>query len=100
MTTVLSPADVSANVGSVPGGRATKIKGQIVHVAPAAQLLDVQAVAEMLGCSQRHVYRLSDAGRMPSPVKLGSLVRWSAAAIREWIDQGCPSIRQVKGAGR
>jgi hypothetical protein len=32
--------------------------------APAAQLLDVEAVAAMLGCSPRHVYRLSDAGRM------------------------------------
>ncbi len=62
------------------------------------QLLDVQAVAEMLGCTHRHVYRLSDAGRMPAPVKLGSLVRWSAAAIREWIDAGCPSCR--KGNGR
>jgi hypothetical protein len=27
---------------------------------------------------------------MPSPVKVGSLVRWSDAPIREWIDQGCP----------
>ena len=76
MTTVLTPADASA------------------------KLLDVQAVAELLGCSPRHVYRLSDAGRMPAPVKLGSLVRWSAAAIREWIDDGCPSVRNVKGAGR
>jgi excisionase family DNA binding protein len=66
----------------------------------SAKLLDVQAVAEMLGCSQRHVYRLSDAGRMPAPVKLGSLVRWSAAAIREWIDKGCPSVRNTKGASR
>ncbi len=66
----------------------------------SAKLLDVQAVAEMLGCSSRHVYRLSDGGRMPAPVKLGSLVRWSAAAIREWIDQGCPAVRNVKGASR
>ena len=67
-----------------------------VSPSPAAlQLLDVGAVAEMLGCSTRHVYRLSDAGRMPAPVKLGSLVRWSAAAIREWIDQGCPSVRRA-----
>lgn len=63
----------------------------------SARLLDVQAVAEMLGCSQRHVYRLSDSARMPLPVKLGALVRWSAAAIREWIDQGCPSCRTAKG---
>jgi len=66
----------------------------------SAQLLDVQTVAEMLDCSQRHVYRLSDSGRMPAPVKLGSLVRWSASSIREWIDQGCPSVRAMKGAGR
>lgn len=66
--------------------------------ASASQLLDVQAVAEMLGCSQRHVYRLSDAGRMPAPVKLGALVRWSATAIREWIDAGCP--RCDRRAGR
>jgi excisionase family DNA binding protein len=67
-------------------------------VAPTPQLLDVEAVAAMLGCSPRHVYRLSDAGRMPASVKLGALVRWSASAIREWIDQGCPSCR--KGVGR
>jgi len=66
----------------------------------SAKLLDVQAVAEMLGCSQRHVYRLSDAGKMPAPVKLGSLVRWSTAAIRAWIDQGCPAVRNAKGASR
>ena len=66
--------------------------------ASAAQLLDVATVAELLNCSPRHVYRLSDAGRMPSPVKLGALVRWSAAAIRQWIDQGCPSCR--KGGNR
>jgi excisionase family DNA binding protein len=69
-------------------------------ISPAdvsAKLLDVQAVADMLGCSARHVYRLSDAGRMPGPVKLGSLVRWSAAAIREWIDKGCPNVRNMKG---
>jgi excisionase family DNA binding protein len=66
----------------------------------SAKLLDVQAVAEMLNCSARHVYRLSDAGKMPAPVKLGSLVRWSAASIRGWIDQGCPTVRSMKGAGR
>ena len=64
-------------------------------VSPA--MLDVQAVAEMLACSPRHVYRLSDAGRMPSPVKLGALVRWSAVAICEWIDGGCKPVRIVKG---
>ena len=76
MSAALSPADVSV------------------------KLLDVQAVAEMLGCSQRHVYRLSDAGRMPAPVRLGSLVRWSAAAICQWIEGGCKPVRTMKGGAK
>jgi len=57
------------------------------------KLLDANAVAEMLGCSTRHVYRLSDAGRMPRPVKLGALVRWSRDALESWIAAGCPATR-------
>jgi excisionase family DNA binding protein len=63
-----------------------------------AKLLDVRGVAGLLGCSARHVYRLSDAGRMPVPVKLGSLVRWNRAAVEDWIAEGCLSCR--KGTGR
>ena len=56
-------------------------------------LLDVKRVAEMLGCSMRHVYRLSDAGRMPRPRKLGALVRWSRRELDEWISEGCLPVR-------
>jgi excisionase family DNA binding protein len=67
---------------------------------PSARLLDVQEVAELLRCSTRHVYRLSDAGRMPAPVKLGALVRWNLGAIDTWIAQGCPAVRSTKRPGR
>jgi excisionase family DNA binding protein len=63
---------------------------------PAAKepvLIDVRAVAEMLGCSERHVYRLVDSGRMPRPRKLGALCRWSRAEIDSWIAAGCPAIK-------
>ena len=60
-----------------------------------AKLIDVRNVAELLGCSIRHVYRLSDAGRMPAPVKLGSLIRWPRIAIEDWIAAGCPSSRRL-----
>ncbi len=57
-----------------------------------AELLDVRAVSELLGsCSIRHVYRLADAGRMPRPVKLGSLVRWRRRELEAWISAGCPT---------
>lgn len=57
-------------------------------------LLDVRAVAEMLDCSPRHVYRLVDAGRMPAPVRVGALIRWPERVIEEWIANGCPSCRE------
>jgi excisionase family DNA binding protein len=56
-------------------------------------LLSVREVAERLGCSPRHVYRLSDGGLMPRPLKLGALVRWSRKSIEQWIASGCPSCR-------
>ncbi len=61
-----------------------------------SRLLTVESVAELLDVSKRHVYRLSDAGKMPRPIKLGGSVRWDRAAISDWIDAGCPRVE--KGA--
>lgn len=62
----------------------------------SAELLDVRSVAALLGgCSTRHVYRLADACRMPRPIKLGTLVRWSRAELEAWIGAGCPSRQPV-----
>src|SRR5262245_51964278 len=63
-------------------------------------LLDVRAVAALLGCSARHIYRLADGGRMPAPIRLGVLVRWSRQTIEEWIAAGCPVTRQAGKTGR
>ena len=63
-------------------------------------LLDVQTVGEMLRCSSRHIYRLADSGRMPPPVRLGSLVRWHRAAVLDWCAAGCPMVRTIKGGAR
>jgi excisionase family DNA binding protein len=59
-----------------------------------AALLDVRAVAALLNCSPRHVYRLSDAGHMPRPVRLGALVRWRREEIDAWLADGCRPGRQ------
>jgi excisionase family DNA binding protein len=64
--------------------------------APAA-LLDVQAVAELLTCSPQHIRRLADAGRMPRPVRIGSLMRWRRADLESWLAAGCPSCRNDRG---
>jgi len=65
----------------------------------SAMLVDVRSVAELLACSPRHVYRMADEGRMPSPLKLGALVRWRREEIARWISDGCKPIRTVTGKG-
>src|SRR5262249_33626787 len=48
-------------------------------------------IAALLQASERHVWRLHDAGKMPSCIRLGRLVRWPKQLIDDWIDNGCPA---------
>jgi len=55
--------------------------GRTVGPAPqpavSAELLDVRAVAALLGgCSVRHVYRLSDAGKCDGSVDMAPIMRY------------------------
>ncbi len=75
------------------------------HSLPAladssAELLDVNRVARLLGCSPRHVYRLQDSGKMPRCVRLGALVRWSRKSLMSWLEAGCPPVRATRGGAR
>jgi excisionase family DNA binding protein len=58
-------------------------------------MLNTQNVAKLIQCSDRHVSNLRREGRMPAPVKLGQLVRWSRKTIEEWIEAGCPAVEKV-----
>jgi len=72
----------------------------VMPTEASPRLLDVRAVAAALNCSQRHVYRLVDAGKMPRPLKLGTLCRWPQTVIERWIAEGCPQVRHTGRAGR
>ncbi len=67
---------------------------------PAKKLADVQAAAAIYDCSTRHVYRMADAGLIPRPLKLGSLVRWRLrtgdpmTGVLDHIEAGCPNCRK------
>jgi excisionase family DNA binding protein len=68
-----------------------------------AALLDARGVGTLLGCSVRHIYRLVDSARMPSPLRLGALLRWSRAELEAWIGAGCPPLdrgKQIRAADR
>lgn len=57
-------------------------------------LLDAVQVANLLNCSKRHVFRLADSGKMPRPVRLGSLVRWRRVSLIAWISDGCVPCKE------
>ena len=59
------------------------------------RLADAKAVGKVLGCSWRTVYRLADAGKIPSGFKLGALRRWDLSEIEMFIAGGC---KPPKGA--
>ena len=63
------------------------------------KLIDSEEVAEMLGCSARHVRRMAQSDKMPRPIRLGALVRWDRDMIAKWISRGCPSPSRSGGAG-
>jgi excisionase family DNA binding protein len=56
-------------------------------IAPA--LYRVDDVAQLLQCSTRNIWKLSDAGAMPELVRVGRLVRWRVKDIDTWISSGC-----------
>ena len=66
----------------------------VERATQSERLLDAKAVAKLLGVSARTVWRLSDGGRMPRPVRLGSLVRWKSDEIDDWISAGCPKVER------
>ncbi|MGO9597026.1 MAG: helix-turn-helix transcriptional regulator [Isosphaeraceae bacterium] len=53
-------------------------------------LLNAEEVAAMLGVSERTLWRLLSAGRVPKPVRFGRSTRWRLADVEEWINRGCP----------
>lgn len=81
---------------SIINAACERIAGQAEPPVESA-LLDVEQVAALLRCSSRHVYRLSDSGKLPRPLKLGALVRWNRTTVLNWISDGCPPVRSARG---
>lgn len=52
--------------------------------------LSAEEVADALGISRAHVFKLHSSGRLPRPVKLGRTVRWPRQDLEEWLAAGAP----------
>ena len=55
--------------------------------------ISAKTLAQMLGVSLRQIWRLSSAGKLPRPIKLGGSVRWNRDEIIRWFQAGCPDRR-------
>lgn len=53
-------------------------------------MITVGQVAVMLACSAKTVYRLTDRGAIPKPIRLGGMIRWRRTDIEQWIADRCP----------
>lgn len=63
-------------------------------------LLDVDAVAKLLGVSARHVWKMNRNGRLgPTPVHLGRRALWRRDELLAWVDVGCPSRAKWRDLG-
>ena len=71
------------------------MNAQPKEMAINSLMLGIRDVAGLMQCSERHITNLRKAGRMPPPVKLGAIVRWSRAVIEDWIRTGCPSMANL-----
>ena len=58
------------------------------------QLLNAKELGAMLHVSQRHLWRMKAAGKLPKSVKVGECIRWLLSDIETWLEMECPSQRQ------
>jgi excisionase family DNA binding protein len=54
--------------------------------SPISPLLRIEQVAELLGCSERHVRNLHREGRMPPRIAISErLVGWRESDLETWL---------------
>jgi excisionase family DNA binding protein len=59
-------------------------------------LIDTKAASRLLGVSDRTIFTMSTTGKMPPPIRIGRAVRFSAEALRKWVEAGCPPMASGK----
>jgi len=62
----------------------------LLNGTPVPLAVTADEVAELLGVSRAHVWRLHSSGRLPSPVRFGRAVRWDRQMLALWLAAGAP----------
>ncbi len=67
-------------------------------------VINVREVAELLGVNARTVWRMSQRGEIPAPIRLGDrVVRWRLSDLREHLDRkagGSVGVSRATSEGR
>jgi predicted DNA-binding transcriptional regulator AlpA len=65
----------------------------------SARLIKASELAEMLGVSMRHLWRMKAARELPKPIRLRRSVRWLLSDVEEWLGLGCPLQKAFQTQG-
>jgi len=60
------------------------------------QLLRAREMAAILHVSQRHVWRMKAAAKLPKAVEIGECVRWIQSDVEAWLELECPSEKRFE----
>lgn len=62
----------------------------------AVQLLNSADLMAMLNIGKSAFYQMKSEGRLPKPVKIGTIQRWRLADIERWLNAGCPTAEKFE----
>ncbi len=53
-------------------------------------MMDAREAARLCSFSESMLYKLNREGKIPPPIRIGTLFRWKRRELLEWIEAGCP----------
>jgi predicted DNA-binding transcriptional regulator AlpA len=66
-----------------------------------SMLIDARRLAELLDVSKATFDRMKAAGKLPRHIELSrGCHRWRLSEVRDWIDAGCPPIKEWEARRR
>jgi len=79
---------VNRAVASPASSRTVRRKSPVqpAHTAADCEMLTAADVARILAIGERSVWRKSQDGRLPPPIKIGGSTRWTKSSIRDWMN--------------
>lgn len=95
MTTAVKIFDQPAQQDQSQAQETASVSPPAVATVSAALLIDARTFAQLLAVSLATFNRMKAAGKLPKPIELSrGCHRWRLAEVRDWIDAGCPPIKE------